>query len=96
MLSDHEQETLREIQRQLVVDDPDFERSFRALDAPEPTPTAGRRWLYPMVIAIASLLAILMLLAGSPGSALGYGLVAGLVWLAQYFHDTAARREHDD
>lgn len=96
MLSDrHRQRPLRETQRQLIVDEPDVERSFRALTAPEPNPPARHRSAYPAVIIVAALLAMIMLVTGSPGGAFTFGLIAGSVWLARYFHHLATRRPHD-
>src|SRR4051794_2444895 len=48
VLSDHERETLREIQRQLVVNDPDLQRSFRAFEesTPTQTPPPEGRWAH--------------------------------------------------
>lgn len=94
MLNDHERETLRDIQRQLFVDDPDLERSFRALE--ESSPPTHRRLVYTAGIIIAALLAMVGLLAGSPGGALGFTVIAGLVWLALHHHDGASQRKHGD
>lgn len=94
MLSDHERHALREIQRQLVIDDPDFERSFRALETA--TPPTPRRWVWTVVIVIAALLATIMLLAGSPGGALIVTLVAGSVWLIRHLRSSGGDREPGD
>lgn len=100
MLSDHERQTLREIQRQLLVDDPDFEQSFRALELSTPTPTATpppqHRWAYTVVIVIAALLAVLMLVAGSAGGTLAFAVIAGSVGLVQHFEHTAGQRKRGD
>jgi hypothetical protein len=95
MLSNNERERLHELERQLIVDDPDFERSFHELGAASPEPPALRRLGYTAVIVVATFLALLMLVAGSPGGAFVFGLVAGSVWLAQYFHDAANRKPED-
>ncbi|GAB1516143.1 DUF3040 domain-containing protein [Actinophytocola sp. KF-1] len=95
MLSDHERKTLREIQRQLVVDDPDFERTFRTLAAPAPGPTL-RWWTYTAVIVIAAVLATVSLLAGSVGGTLAFSVIAGAVWCARHLEKAATRRELDD
>lgn len=94
MLNDHERETLRDIQRQLFVDDPDFERSFHALG--EPPPRTHHRLVYTAGIVIAALLAMVGLLAGSPGGALAFTVIAGLVWWAQHHHDGASQRKRGD
>lgn len=100
MLSDHERKTLREIQRQMVVDDPDFERSFRTLAASPPDPTAippaQLRWAYTVVTVIAIFLATVSLLAGSVGGTLAFSVIAGSVWFAQYLGKAATQRKLDD
>jgi hypothetical protein len=108
VLSDHDRETLREIQRQLFVNDPDFERSFRALDAqpctrpaasaPEspPAPSGEYRWVYTTVIVIAGLLAVLLQLAGSFGGALAFTVIAGSMWLVRHLEHSARQRKRDD
>ncbi|MBB4906052.1 DUF3040 domain-containing protein [Actinophytocola algeriensis] len=100
MLSDRERRTLREIHRQMVVDDPDFERSFRTLAAgpPDPTamPPAQLRWAYTGVIVIAILLATVSLLAGSVGGTLAFSVIAGAVWFAQRLEKAVTERTLDD
>ncbi len=109
MLSDHERETLREIQRQLVVEDPDFERSFHTLAeqpagpaessgpaGPTASPPAEVRWAYTVVIVVALLLAAVSLIAGSLGGMLAFGLVAGTVRFAQYLEKAATHGQFDD
>ena len=49
-----------------------------------------------MVLTVAEFLAILLLLAGSPGSAFAFGLMGVPVWLARHFYDATTGREHDD
>jgi hypothetical protein len=104
VLSDHERKTLREIQRQLFVDDPDFQRSFRALDAqpptrpaaPTPEPPGENRWIYTTVIVTAALLALLLMLAGSFGGALAFTIIAGSMWLVRRLDHSARQRKRDD
>lgn len=106
MLSDHERAALREIQWQLFVDDPDFERSFHALDtqpatrqaapAPERPPPGRYRWALTTVIVIAALLAVVLLLAGSLGGALAFTIVAGSMWLVRRLDDSTEQRGSDD
>ena len=100
MLDDHERETLREIQRRMFVDDPDFERSFRALGAPAREPVAvppgPHRWAYAVVIGIAALLATVLLLAGSVGGALAFTVIAAAVWLARHLENAARKHEPGD
>jgi Protein of unknown function (DUF3040) len=82
MLSDHERKALREIQRQLATDDPEFERSFHA--AATAPPPDYRRLAYTIVIVLAALLATIMALAGSPGGTLAFAAIAGMVWYARH------------
>lgn len=78
MLSDHELKTLRALERQLLDDDPDFPRSFdtraRRLGRPHLGMTAR------VVIAVVMLLAVVLVVAGAPGSALGLVAATGLSW----------------
>ncbi|MDU0294250.1 DUF3040 domain-containing protein [Saccharothrix longispora] len=93
MLSEREQDTLLEIQRRLAADDPDFERSFRALDEVAPAARPTRPRISSVIIALAAGFAVLVLLAGSPVGALPYAVIATLVWLVRDLPDTAARHE---
>ncbi|MDX3191668.1 DUF3040 domain-containing protein [Streptomyces sp. MN03-5084-2B] len=77
MLSFRERKTLRDLQHRLLADDPDLERSFR--EAPLRRSAGRRRRLFSTVI-IAGVFAVVMLLLGSPGSALGIAVVAWLAW----------------
>ena len=93
MLSDHERETLREVERQFLAEDPEFARSFdtRARDL-----GGEHRVSVSLQIGIvaAVLLVALMLVAGSPAGALAFATATGLIWHA-WRHSTrhAARRD---
>jgi fatty acid desaturase len=63
MLSDHEQQALRDIRDRLSAEDPAFTRSFGALDDVAPRRSADTTVL--VTVAVALLLAVPMLLAGS-------------------------------
>ncbi len=52
---------------------------------------ARHRRVYTVVIAVTAVVAILLLLAGSTAGAFIFGLVAGSVSLARYFHALATR-----
>lgn len=91
MLSDYERKTLREIQRQLLVEDPNFERSFRAIEAP--ASRSHRERAYTAGIVIAALLAVVGLLVGSPGGVLAFSLIAVSVWFAKHHRDGDAAGE---
>ncbi|MDN5919420.1 MAG: DUF3040 domain-containing protein [Pseudonocardia sp.] len=80
MLSDHELKTLRELERRLLDDDPEFPRRFD---------TRARRMRGPQLrlpaaiaIAVVMVLAAVLLVAGAAGAALGLVTVTGLLWLA--------------
>lgn len=87
MLSDHEREALREIEHQLIVDDPDLEQSFRALRAP--MPSTWPRTSYTVVIVVAALLGLVMLLAGSLVGVLTFTAIGGSAWLIRHRRNTA-------
>jgi Flp pilus assembly protein TadB len=77
MLSFHERKTLRELQHRLFAEDPDLERSFR--DAPLRR-SPGRRWRLYATVVSACVFGVVMLLLGSPASALGIAAVAAVTW----------------
>jgi Protein of unknown function (DUF3040) len=80
VLSDHERETLREVERQLMVEDPEFACSFEAGQT-----RLSRHPHRPGVrIALvgAALFTALMLVAGSLVGALVFAFVTGLVGVA--------------
>jgi Flp pilus assembly protein TadB len=81
MLSDREQQRLREIQRRFISDDPDFVREFEAERTPTTTQRPNPR---PYIIFVVSALAfgVLLLLAGSLAAALMLAIGAGLIWSA--------------
>ena len=91
MLNDHERETLREVERQFLVEDPEFTRSFatRAQRLERRHLDGG---LVKIAIVAAVLLGALMLVAGSPGGAVAFAAGAALIWLArQHSNDTRSR-----
>lgn len=80
MLSDHERRTLRELERQLLDDDPGLHRSFDAR-----AQRLGRSPLglpATIAIAVAMVLGAVLLVAGAPGAALALLTVTGLLWVA--------------
>jgi len=84
VLSDREQDTLRELQRRLVAEDPDFARSFDDVRLRHSTYSlqwayAMPRWVYPTAIVAAVALGVLMLLLGAPGTALGFAALATMI-----------------
>lgn len=95
MFSDHERETLREIQRQLTLDDPGFEESFRALEVPAPEPATQLHRVYTVVIVITVILSVVMGLAGSVGGVLAFAIIATSVWAARHFLTADSPRPGD-
>jgi hypothetical protein len=82
VLNDHERKTLREVERQFLVEDPEFARSFatRAQRLERRHLDGG---LVKIAILAAVLLGALMLVAGSPSGALAFAAGAALIWLAR-------------
>lgn len=78
MLDDRERRALREVERHIRSDDPQFVRSFDA-DAAQLSASAHRRGAWTAG-AVAALLAAVMLLAGSPAAALAFVACAAVVW----------------
>ncbi len=60
------------------------------------TPATRHRRVYTTVIVVMVVSAVLLLLAGSPSGAFVFGLIAGSVSLARYFHAVATRPEQHD
>jgi hypothetical protein len=89
VLNEHERETLREIQRHLVVEDPAFEEPFRAFDIG--TPRARYRWVYTTLVVITAVLAPIVLVAGSPGGAFAFAVIAGTLWWTRHLEDVDRR-----
>jgi hypothetical protein len=78
MLSDDEARTLRELERRLRDDDPEFPRRFDAR-----AQRLERRHVgMPVVVMVAFLFGGVSLIAGAPGAALALITVTALVWLA--------------
>ncbi|MDN5919811.1 MAG: DUF3040 domain-containing protein [Pseudonocardia sp.] len=97
MLSDHEMKTLRELERQLLDDDPEFPRRFDT----RARRLGGNHLGMPAATAIAvvMVLAAVLLVAGAPGAALGLVTVTGVLWLAWRWcyattSDNSSRDDH--
>lgn len=80
MLNDRERDTLREVERRLLDEDPEFARAFNARAQRLPHP-ASRLGIKIFLIA-GLLLSALVLVAGSLGGAVAFAAATGLVWLA--------------
>lgn len=90
MLSDHEREALQEIQRQLLVEDPDFARSFEM--AGQRSPHSRHRRACTVSVVLALVLSLLMLIAGLPGTALLLAAGAALIAVARHRWDDSGQR----
>ncbi|HEY4418040.1 MAG TPA: DUF3040 domain-containing protein [Pseudonocardia sp.] len=92
MLEDHEKETLREVERRLLADDPDFVSEFQARQSH----LRGRTIRFGTVVAIvtALLLVGLMLAAGSVGGAVLWIVATAVVW-AMWNHSTKKKRREN-
>lgn len=91
MLSDHERETLREVERQFLAEDPGFTRAFQARQtrmSRRPHRLGARTGL-----VTAALLTMFLLVAGSLGSALVVAVVTGLIWVVLH-HPTSTNRRN--
>jgi hypothetical protein len=88
VLSDRERETLREVERGLLTDDPDFARSFaaRAQDLPRRKGGVGNK----IFLASGFLLSTLVLAAGSLAGAAAFAVTTVLVWMAWRYGPDAA------
>lgn len=91
MLSDHEQERLRALERQFLADDLGFTRSFDTR-AGHLRRQHRNNALFKIAIMAAVLLGAIMLLAGSPAGAVAFAAAAGLIWLAWRHPNDPSRR----
>jgi hypothetical protein len=82
VLNDHERETLREVERRLLADDPAFARAFRARQTHLLHHHHHRRRRRGAIVAvvIAVLLAGLLLALGSFGGALMCAVAVWVIW----------------
>jgi hypothetical protein len=91
VLNDHERKTLREVELQFVAEDPEFAQSFdsraRRLQRKHADGVSVK-----IAIMAAILLDALMLVVGSPGGALAFAAVTGLIWLAWRHSTDPSRR----
>jgi len=91
VLDDHERRTLQDLERQLMAEDVEFSRSFRAH-----TQHLRRKHLggaATVALAVVIVLCALMVMAGSPVGALAFAALSGVLWLARW---GARRREGRD
>jgi hypothetical protein len=95
VLSDREREALLEIQAGLLVEDPGFAQSFdtetQSLDSTAQRPHRGSpdltRRLYTILLVLSLTYWVILLLAGSPASALALAALAAVSWEARRRRD---------
>ena len=80
MLNDHERETLKDIEEQLLADDPTLAHSFANAERS----VFRRRMGYLAVIICGTVFGLLMFVAGSPGYALMFAALAGTAAYLRY------------
>ena len=91
MLSDRERETLREVERRILDEDPRFARAFEARAQRLPCGNPGGVGMTILLVA-GVLLSMLVLVAGSWGIALALALATGLTWLVLRLDDAVPPR----
>lgn len=98
MLSDNEQKTLREVERQFMADDPEFPRRFDRVGQQHSTYSlqwayAMPRWAYTTAIVAAVTLGVLMMVVRLPGAALVFAALATIIAVVRKCREKPARRE---
>jgi hypothetical protein len=85
VLDDYERAALRDIQRRLSDDDPDFARSFGAgaQRLERAAPPLLPREAYTIMTVFGAAFAVISLLAGSPFVALLFAGLSGWTWYAR-------------
>jgi Protein of unknown function (DUF3040) len=81
MLTDHERQTLLDVERRFMAEDPEFARSFD--DQLRGQPAATGRSTAKIAVAVALLFSAVLLLAGFPGGTLACVIttaVFGAMW----------------
>ncbi len=91
MLSDRERETLREVERRLLSEDPGFTRSFEARAQRLPRGTRGGVGL-KIFLAAGLLLSAFVLVTGSAAGAVAFATATGLIWVVWRFADDAPQQ----
>jgi Flp pilus assembly protein TadB len=89
---------LREVQRQLMAEDPDFARSFDEAGRRDSTFSgqwvyATRRWVFATAVVAAVALGVLMLVVSGPGTALVVAVVATMIFVIRRRGGAPGRRE---
>ena len=90
MLSDHERKTLREVERQFIAEDPEFNRAFEARQTR--LSRHPHRLGAGIAVVVAALFTAFLLVAGSLAGALAFAVATGLIWVAwRHSADTERR-----
>ncbi len=94
MLSDYERMALHEVERHLMLGDPEFARSFHAHQQHPPRNHHRPTDKIAIVVAVllSALLSALLLIAGLLSGVLKFAAVAGLIWVAWRYSDRTSRR----
>jgi uncharacterized membrane-anchored protein len=89
VLSDYERKTLHEVERHLMLEDPEFAQSFPAHHQHPPRNHHRPTNKITIVVAVllSALLSALLLIAGLLSVVLTYAAVAGLIWAAWRYSD---------
>lgn len=89
MLSEHERRTLREVERLLLTEDPDFARSFdaRSRSLQHAPDAVGLK----ILVVAGLLLSALMLVTGSLSGAAAFAVATGIIWSVWRFSGAAPR-----
>jgi hypothetical protein len=85
VLSDREREALREIERQILAEDPDLARSLQAVTPPNPHDRLW--WVYTVAVNVAIAVAVVVLLMGLVVGALAFATLAGGAAVARHYHE---------
>lgn len=97
MLSDREQKTFRELQRQFAAEDPAFVRTFDEVPPRSAYSVQWAyglpRWVYTSAMLVAVALGVLMLLARAPSIALVFAAIATLISVVRRRRDEPGRRD---
>jgi len=98
MLSDRKRETLREVQRRFVTEDPRFAASFNAVRPRASTYSVQwaytlPSWAYTTAMFVAVAFGVLMLLPGAQGIALVFAALATAISVLHRRRDQTVRRE---
>jgi hypothetical protein len=98
VLSDREQQALREVQRHLMAEDPEFARSFDVAGRRDSTYSVQRvysmpRWVYTTAVVVAAALGVLMLVVSGPGTALILAVLATTIFTVRRRRGAPGRRE---